>query len=172
MDVQEVKKLDAYLKKLFGNPRIRVVPRPKKDDSAEVYVGEEFIGVLFVDDEDDERSYNFQMAILGTDLELTYPPRSRYSAGCNCATSRSKPAATLRQSRSHSRGNRSVISAASSTRSWMQVPGTVANRARAAGEKLLGLVGEITGLRPHRACRRGTAGWQARPGRRVACAST
>jgi hypothetical protein len=69
VDVQEVKKLDAYLKKLFANPRIRVVPRPQKDDSAEVYVGDEFVGVLFVDDEDDERSYNFQMAILGTDLD-------------------------------------------------------------------------------------------------------
>jgi hypothetical protein len=69
VDVQEVRKLDAYLKKLFGNARIRVVPRPKKEDSAEVYIGEEFVGVLFVDDEDDERSYNFQMAILGTDLE-------------------------------------------------------------------------------------------------------
>jgi hypothetical protein len=69
VDVQEVRKLDAYLKKLFGNARIRVVPRPKKDDSAEVYVGDEFVGVLFVDDEDDERSYNFQMAILGSDLE-------------------------------------------------------------------------------------------------------
>jgi hypothetical protein len=69
VDVLEVKKLDAYLKKLFANPRMRVVPRPKKDDSAEVYIGEEFIGVLFVDDEDDERSYNFQMAILGSDLE-------------------------------------------------------------------------------------------------------
>ena len=69
MDVAEVRKLDAYLKKLFGNARIRVVPRAKKDDSAEVYIGEEFIGVLFVDDEDDERSYNFQMAILSTDLE-------------------------------------------------------------------------------------------------------
>jgi Protein of unknown function (DUF3126) len=69
VDVQEVRKLDTYLKKLFGNARIRVVPRPKKEDSAEVYVGDEFIGVLFVDDEDDERSYNFQMAILGADLE-------------------------------------------------------------------------------------------------------
>jgi Protein of unknown function (DUF3126) len=69
VDVQEVRKLDAYLKRLFNNPRIRVVPRPKKDDSAEVYLGEEFIGVLFVDDEDDDRSYNFQMAILGSDLE-------------------------------------------------------------------------------------------------------
>ena len=69
MDVQEVRKIDAYLKRLFNNPRIRVVPRPKKDDSAEVYIGEEFIGVLFVDDDDEDRSYNFQMAILGTDLE-------------------------------------------------------------------------------------------------------
>ena len=69
MDVQEIKKLDAYLKRLFDNPKIRVVPRPKKDDSAEVYIGDEFIGVLFVDDEDDDKSYNFQMAILETDLE-------------------------------------------------------------------------------------------------------
>jgi hypothetical protein len=68
VDVQEVRKLDAYLKRVFGNPKIRVVPRPKKDDSAEVYVGEEFIGVLFVDDEDDDRSYQFQMAILEEDL--------------------------------------------------------------------------------------------------------
>ena len=68
MDVQEIRKLEAYIKRLFGNPKLRVVPRPKKDDSAEVYLGEEFIGVLFVDDEDDESSYNFQMAILATDL--------------------------------------------------------------------------------------------------------
>ena len=68
VDVQEVRKLDAYLERVFGNPRIRVVPRPKKDDSAEVYIGEEFIGVLFVDDEDDDRSFQFQMAILEEDL--------------------------------------------------------------------------------------------------------
>ena len=69
MDVPEIRKLENYLKRLFGNARIRVVPRPKKEDSAEVYIGEEFVGVLFVDDEDEERSYNFQMAILGADLE-------------------------------------------------------------------------------------------------------
>ena len=69
MDVQEIKKIDAYLKRLFDNPKIRVVPRPKKDDSAEVYIGDEFIGVLFVDDEDDDKSYNFQMAILELDLD-------------------------------------------------------------------------------------------------------
>ena len=68
MDVLEIRKLEGYMRRLFGNARIRVVPRPKKDDSAEVYIGEEFIGVMFVDDEDDDKSYNFQMAILETDL--------------------------------------------------------------------------------------------------------
>ena len=69
VDVQEIKKIDTYLKRLFDNPKIRVVPRPKKDDSAEVYIGEEFIGVLFLDDEDGDKSYNFNMSILDTDLE-------------------------------------------------------------------------------------------------------
>jgi hypothetical protein len=69
MDVQEIRKLESYLKRLFGNPKLRVVPRPKKDDSAEVYLDDEFIAVLFVDDEDGERCYNFEMAILSADLQ-------------------------------------------------------------------------------------------------------
>ncbi len=69
MDVAEIRKLEDYMRRLFSNPRIRVVPRPRKDDSAEVYIGEEFVGVLFVDDEDDDKSYNFSMAILETDLD-------------------------------------------------------------------------------------------------------
>jgi len=69
LDVQEIRKLDSYLKRLFGNAQIRVVARPKKEDSAEVYIGDEFIGVLFVDDEVEELSYNFQMAILAADLD-------------------------------------------------------------------------------------------------------
>ena len=69
MDVLEIRKVESYIKRLFGNAKMRIVPRPKKDDSAEVYIGDEFIGVLFVDDEDNERCYNFQMAILEADLE-------------------------------------------------------------------------------------------------------
>ena len=61
MDVQEVRKLDGYLRKLFQNARIRVVP--KKADAAEVFIGEERLGALIVDDEDDERSYNFEIKI-------------------------------------------------------------------------------------------------------------
>jgi predicted PilT family ATPase len=73
VDVQEVRKLDAYLKRLFGNARIRVVP--KKDDAAEVFVGEEQIGALVLDedDDDDERSYNFEMKITLGDASAKAP---------------------------------------------------------------------------------------------------
>jgi hypothetical protein len=53
----------------FELPSIQVKGRPQKDDSAEVYIGDEFIGVLFRDVEDGDLSYNFQMAILEFDLE-------------------------------------------------------------------------------------------------------
>jgi hypothetical protein len=69
VDKTELAKLERYLRKTFSNHAVRVVARPKKTDSAEVYVGEEFIGLVFVDDEDGDRSFNFEMAILDTDLE-------------------------------------------------------------------------------------------------------
>ena len=68
MKIEELKKLELYLRRLFANETITVKARPRKDDSAEVFVGEEFIGVVYRDDEDDELSYNFSMAILAMDL--------------------------------------------------------------------------------------------------------
>lgn len=69
MNKPELAKLEGYMRRTFANASIRVVARPRKDDSAEVYLGEEFIGVIFVDDEDGDRSYSFSMAILDSDLE-------------------------------------------------------------------------------------------------------
>jgi len=69
LDHQEIIKLQNYLQSVFGNRTIDVRPRPRKDDSCEVYIGEEFIGVLYLDDEDGDRSYMFQMAILDVDIE-------------------------------------------------------------------------------------------------------
>jgi hypothetical protein len=66
---EEILKLERYLKKMFRLPDLQVRQRPQKQDSAEVFLGEEFIGVLFRDDEDGETSYNFQMAILDYDLK-------------------------------------------------------------------------------------------------------
>ena len=45
----EVAKLQDYLRRKFANASIRIVAL-KNGDSAEVYIGEEFIGVLFLDE--------------------------------------------------------------------------------------------------------------------------
>lgn len=73
MDVQEVRKLDAYLKKLFGSPNVRLVP--KTYDTAEVFVGQEGLGELNLDDEDGDRSFNFRMVIqVGNDPSIQPVP--------------------------------------------------------------------------------------------------
>lgn len=69
MTPEELIKLTNFLRKQFQNTQIIVKKRPQKSDSAEVYIAEEFIGVIFRDDEDGDLSYNFQMAILDFDLE-------------------------------------------------------------------------------------------------------
>jgi hypothetical protein len=61
--------LNAYLRRRFDNDQLRVVTRPKKMDSLEAYMGEEFIGVLFVENEKGRRSYIFELPILDVDLE-------------------------------------------------------------------------------------------------------
>lgn len=69
MKPDEIRKVEAYMRSKFELPSLQVRARPRKDDSAEVYIGEEFIGVIFRDDEDEDLSWNFQMAILEIDLE-------------------------------------------------------------------------------------------------------
>ena len=69
MDRNEILKLEKFFQKRFNLPSMTVRQRPQKGDSAEVYVGDEFIGIVFRDDEDGDMSYNFTMAILDIDLE-------------------------------------------------------------------------------------------------------
>ena len=70
MKPDEISKLTRYFQKTFKQPAIQLRQRRQKEDSCEVYMGEEFIGVVFRDDEDpDDLSYNFSMAILDYDLE-------------------------------------------------------------------------------------------------------
>ena len=68
MKIEELKRVEAYMRRLFENESIQVKARPRKDDSAEVFIKDEFIGVIYRDDEDDDLSYNFSMAILDVDL--------------------------------------------------------------------------------------------------------
>jgi Protein of unknown function (DUF3126) len=65
---EEIKKLEAYFKRVFMTPGIQVRALPKKKDTAEVYRDDEFLGLIYRDDEDGDLSYNFSMAILDIDL--------------------------------------------------------------------------------------------------------
>jgi hypothetical protein len=65
---EELKKLDSYFKRTFRNTELVVKARPRKDDSAELYLGDEFLGLIYKDEDEGELSYNFSMAILEMDL--------------------------------------------------------------------------------------------------------
>ncbi len=69
MKREEITRLQSYLQRKFELPSLEVRHRQKQDDSAEVYLGSEFIGVLYRDDDDEDLSYQFQMAILEIDLD-------------------------------------------------------------------------------------------------------
>lgn len=69
LDKKEIQLLETYLKKRFNTQALEVRHRATKKDSAEVYIDEEFVGVIYVDEEDGERSYDLNIAILGIDLD-------------------------------------------------------------------------------------------------------
>jgi len=64
---RDIQRLEAHLKRTFGSTTLNLKARPKQKDSAEVYIGEEFIGVVY-QDEDEDGSFMFEMAILAEDL--------------------------------------------------------------------------------------------------------
>jgi hypothetical protein len=66
---QEMVRVQNYLRKVFGAKTLSVRARPKIKDSAEIYVGDEFIGTLTREEDEGELCYQFQMAILELDLE-------------------------------------------------------------------------------------------------------
>jgi hypothetical protein len=72
----ELWRIEKYLRNLFRLDTITVVERPKQDDSVEVHINGEFIGVIFKDEEDGEVSYAFNMAILEMDLPEAPATRS------------------------------------------------------------------------------------------------
>ena len=69
MDRITLKRVENFFKQKFNNKKIRIEGRENKDDSAEVFIEDEFIGVVFEDNEDGETCYQFNMTILNEDLE-------------------------------------------------------------------------------------------------------
>lgn len=64
----ETTKLQTYLQKKFGQPGLILRDR-KTNDSLEVLLNGEFLGVIYKDTDEGEISYDFNMAILDIDLE-------------------------------------------------------------------------------------------------------
>ena len=69
MDRIILKKIENFFKQKFNNKTIKIEGRANKNDSAEVLIDDEFIGVIFEDNEDGEMCYQFNMTILSEDLE-------------------------------------------------------------------------------------------------------
>ena len=70
MTRSEILRVQKYLNHLFGTSRIQLKAGKQKDGSVEVLMGDEFIGMIYRDDEDGEVSYDFNMAILESDLPV------------------------------------------------------------------------------------------------------
>ena len=68
MDRITLKKIEIFFKQKFNNKKIKIEGRANKNDSAEVLIDDEFIGVVFEDNEDGETCYQFNMTILNEDL--------------------------------------------------------------------------------------------------------
>jgi len=64
----EVLRIQKYLNSKFDSTKFTLKKSQSADDSMEVYLDDEFIGVMYRDEDEGEVSYAFNMAILEIDL--------------------------------------------------------------------------------------------------------
>ena len=69
IEAAERARLEGVLRKQLGSAGLSVRARPRKTDSAEIYVGDEFIGTLSRDEDSREFGHFLTMSILDIDLE-------------------------------------------------------------------------------------------------------
>lgn len=69
MNKEELKQLTDYFQRTLDNPTLSVKARPKIADSAELYAGDEFLGIVSKIEDEGEVSYDLSMSILDIDLE-------------------------------------------------------------------------------------------------------
>jgi len=69
MTPEQIVSVRNYLCKRLGSENITIKPR-KVQDSVEVYLDDEILGLLYIDDEDkDDISYDLNISILQQDLD-------------------------------------------------------------------------------------------------------
>lgn len=67
MTSDQMNRVQSYLRSKFENDAV-TLKRGGKEDMVEVFLGDEFIGTMFRDEDEGEVSYDFNMAILEFDL--------------------------------------------------------------------------------------------------------
>lgn len=68
MNINEITRVQEYLRVTFSNNRIKVMQPRKAGAPVEVHMGDEFVGVLYRDDDEGEVSYTLNISILEEDL--------------------------------------------------------------------------------------------------------
>ena len=73
MTLNEIARVQEYLRHTFNNNRIAIKPPAKPNSPIEVRIGDEFIGVLHRDEDEGEVSYSLNISILEEDLPPAVP---------------------------------------------------------------------------------------------------
>ena len=65
----KLKKIQSYLNKLFDTEHFVVKKRKNIEDSLEIYIKDEFLGLIYEEIDENEKAYQFHMTILDDDLK-------------------------------------------------------------------------------------------------------
>ncbi len=68
MNPETVKRIETYLKRTL-NPGLTLAARPRVNDSVEVTLAGEHVGLVYLIEDEGETSYQLEMTILQEDLE-------------------------------------------------------------------------------------------------------
>jgi len=68
MDEQKLQKIQDYLNRIFKTDNFVTKKRKNIEDSCEIYIGDEFLGLIYEEIEENETAYQFHMTILDEDL--------------------------------------------------------------------------------------------------------
>ena len=69
MDDIKQKKIQSYLNNLFDTEHFVVKKRKNIEDSLEIYIRDEFLGLIYEEIDENEKAYQFHMTILDEDLK-------------------------------------------------------------------------------------------------------
>lgn len=65
----KLKKIQNYLNNLFETEHFVLKKRKNIEDSLEIYIKDEFLGLIYEEIDENEKAYQFHMTILDDDLK-------------------------------------------------------------------------------------------------------